>query len=140
MKKFFIPFAAIMLSVTVVSAQPASDFDKYVEVIQKVCDEASDARYAFDYAKAEQYTRQAITVFDTQPREFQETHRSLKGELCYDLARYCALQGKTEDALNALEEAVNLGWDNYSFAKNDSDLNNIRRTKRFKAMMPSTKS
>lgn len=49
----------------------------------------------------------------------------------YNLACSLALAGESEKALEALEHAVELGYDDADFLSNDDDLESIRDTPRF---------
>jgi hypothetical protein len=126
-------------SVQPVSGQTPSVATDYVSVIYAMCDEAGAARFEFDYSGAEEMIRQALMVFESQSREFQEDGAELKGELYYDLTRYLALQDKTDEALDAFALAIDHGWSNHAFARADGDLDNIRREKRFRQMMRTIK-
>lgn len=140
MKKIIFIVSALFMSVFAISAHAPGDQQDYLAVIQKMNEDAIIARHNFDYKKAENHTSQAIMIFNTQPVKFQEDNRELKSELYYNLARYRAMQNKTDEALEAFAEAIDLGWDNHAFAEKDLDLDNIRRNKKFRQMMLAIKN
>lgn len=144
MKKIVFALSVAVASVLCVSArtvaeEPSND-SNHVELIHAICNKAAESRYQFDYKGAENLTMQAIMVFNTQSAECQTENQSMKSELYYDLARYRSLQNDRMGALDALEEAVDFGWNNHEFARNDGDLDNIRREKRFRQVMHTIKS
>lgn len=53
----------------------------------------------------------------------------------YNLSCNYSLMGKKKLALDALEKAVNLGYYDYDHLKNDPDLDNIRRSLRFRKIL-----
>ncbi len=149
MKKIIFALCAVALSAAAARAQTTVGQDgdgrtvtgqaDYAEAIRTMCGEAAEARAESDYAKAEASIRQALMVFESQGRGFQEENAELKGELYYGMARYLALQEMKDEALDALALAIDHGWADYRRAKSDGDLDNIRRTKRFRQMMRTIK-
>ncbi len=135
MKKVILIIGAVLLSAAGSKAQTQSGQTDYLSVIYGMCDSAGAARFEFDYSEAEDIIRRAIMVFESQSNEFQEKNTELKGELYYDLTRYLALQDKAEEALDTFALAIDHGWSNHSFAKNDGDLDSIRRERRFRQML-----
>ena len=49
----------------------------------------------------------------------------------YNLACSCSLLGRPDDALDALEEAVHLGYANFAYMQEDPDLQNLRGDPRY---------
>ena len=58
----------------------------------------------------------------------------------YNLACVYALQNKKKEAIAALEKAVALGYDDYRNVKTDKDLVNIRKEKKFVALLQKLKA
>ena len=58
----------------------------------------------------------------------------------YNLACSFALVGKKEEAFQALERAVRLGWDNFEHLKKDADLKNLQSDPRFQTLLESKSS
>lgn len=84
-----------------------------------------------DYKKAEKLNWEILKLYDALPQTLQERARQIAGLTYYDLACYQSLQGKKKAALNNLEKAFANGWSNYNHAKSDSDLDNLRKEKRY---------
>lgn len=55
--------------------------------------------------------------------------------LLYNLACIYSLLNNKEEALNALEQAVKAGWNNFTHMQNDTDLENIKGEERFKKLI-----
>jgi len=55
--------------------------------------------------------------------------------LLYKVACTFATLGKIEDSLDALEHAVEKGWGDAAWIEHDSDLDSIRQSPRYKALM-----
>jgi serine/threonine protein kinase/Flp pilus assembly protein TadD len=55
--------------------------------------------------------------------------------LLYNVACTFSVLGKTEEALEALEHAVEKGWGDRAWIEHDSDLDSIRESPRYKALM-----
>jgi hypothetical protein len=53
----------------------------------------------------------------------------------YNLACSLAILGEVGEALDALEEAVRLGYDDADFLQRDEDLANLREEARFRALV-----
>lgn len=53
----------------------------------------------------------------------------------YNLACTLSLLGQTEDALSALEQAVDLGFDDEELLRKDPDLCPLRKDRRFQALV-----
>jgi tetratricopeptide (TPR) repeat protein len=53
----------------------------------------------------------------------------------YNLACSLALMGKKDDAFEALERAIELGYDDFEHLKKDSDLKRLRNDPRFKSLL-----
>ena len=53
----------------------------------------------------------------------------------YNLACSHALLNQSEPALEALDKAIHLGYENFDHLQNDSDLDNIRKERRFHELL-----
>ncbi len=73
--------------------------------------------------RAAQYAERAIAVDPEDPM------------LLYNVACTYGVLGKTDECLNALEQAVSKGWGDRSWLEHDSDLDSIRDTPRYKAIV-----
>jgi len=58
----------------------------------------------------------------------------------YDLAQVKAMQGKSAEALEWLQKAIDAGWTNHRLAELDPSMDNIRNDDKFKRMMAGVKA
>lgn len=58
----------------------------------------------------------------------------------YNLACSLSLSGDIPEALLSLKKAIDLGYDDYLFLKNDPDLSNLRQDERFASIMETMKT
>lgn len=58
-----------------------------------------------------------------------------EGRVVYNLSCIYSLRGKKEDALKALKDAIDLGFDDYEWIRLDRDLDNIRGEEGFKMIL-----
>ncbi len=73
--------------------------------------------------QAAEYAARAIAVDPEDPM------------LLYNVACTYGVLGRTDDCLGALEQAVSKGWGDRSWLEHDSDLDSIRETPRYKAIV-----
>lgn len=107
-------------------------FEKQVDSLYK---EKAAAREQKNYKKAEAVNWEVLKLFKSQPEQFRKENAYLENSSYYDIACYQALQGKKKAALVNFEKAFNLGWSNYSHAKADSDLDGLRKEKKYLEVM-----
>jgi hypothetical protein len=55
--------------------------------------------------------------------------------LLYNVACTYGVLGRSDEALDALEHAVSKGWGDKSWLEHDSDLDSIRESPRYKAIL-----
>ncbi|HVF39561.1 MAG TPA: protein kinase [Gemmatimonadaceae bacterium] len=76
-----------------------------------------------DAERAAMYAERAIAVDPEDPM------------LLYNVACTYGVLGKSDDCLNALEQAVSKGWGDKSWLEHDSDLDSIRELPRYQAIV-----
>lgn len=86
-------------------------------------------------ALADLYTR--LGMYAEGLKTDQELAQLCPGEalVWYNLACSYALLASKEEALNSLTRAVSLGYSDYRWLKEDSDLASLRTDRRFQAMV-----
>ncbi|MDR2065840.1 MAG: transglutaminase domain-containing protein [Prevotellaceae bacterium] len=91
-----------------------------------------------NYEALEKALNESIMLFYRLSDNEQETYKMVQGSNYYNLACAYSLQNRKMEAIDAFEKAIK-NWDyiNYSHAKQDSDLDNIRGEKRFVELMQS---
>lgn len=88
-----------------------------------------------DYEAGIKYCREFIALYDRQSEQSQQTYREWKASFYYNIACFQSLQKKISPALKHFELACESGYSNYYNALTDSDLDNLRKQKRFQAAM-----
>ena len=112
-------------SLCAVADEPTEGSDGYVpkELAPSLADQALAALQAKKHAEA-------ITLYrawlKADPRDASSW---------YNLACLLALEGKPEEALTALETSVDAGFEDFSHARKDPDLESVRERKRFRAAL-----
>lgn len=109
-------------------------FRKYVQENFEKANKASDNK---NYKQAEAYIRKVIAKYDASPEEVKLDNIDILGSAYYDLACYLSLQNKKKPAVDAFANAVENEWCNYSHAKKDKDLDNVRSDKKFQELIQS---
>ena len=129
MKTITLIITLLCLSLSGIAQNNAKkEFEKKYGALVK---EIMNVREQKDYKKAEKLNWEILKLYDALPQTLQERARQIAGLTYYDLACYQSLQGKKKAALNNLEKAFANGWSNYNHAKSDSDLDNLRKEKRY---------
>ena len=139
MKKI-ISFLFIAIYSTAIMAQAEISTEKYIELIQPKIEQFNEYYYGDqkNYPASEKLLDELIALYDRLEKEGQKQFKYLQAELYYALACCFSVQNKKEEAINAFEKAINTyGYTNYTTAKNDTDLDNIRTDERFVALLNS---
>ena len=84
-----------------------------------------------------------LSQFGERERALEWTRRALAADpedsgVLYNVACSFALLGQTEEALNCLESAVKLGFGHKAWLEHDSDLDCLRGSPRFQALLKSS--
>ena len=76
-----------------------------------------------------------ITLFKEQDENTQKKYSWLIQSYYYNLACFQSLLKKKGEAIKNLELAYDNGFQDYNHMMNDTDLDNLRSDKRFKAVL-----
>ncbi|MCK4908595.1 MAG: redoxin domain-containing protein [Planctomycetes bacterium] len=87
------------------------------------------AKNGFEYIKAADYEK-AVEAYEIAVKDISDVPN-----IWYNLACAYSRCQKIDDAFNALKKAVDLGYKDFDWMKKDEDLENIRKDKRFKAIV-----
>lgn len=135
MKHTLIIFCLLLSFVSGCSQQENGQaFRKYVQENFEKANKASDNK---NYKQAEAYIRKVIAKYDASSEEVKLDNINILGSAYYDLACYLSLQNKKKPAVDAFAKAVENEWCNYSHAKTDKDLDNVRSNEKFQELMQS---
>ena len=139
MKERLILFCMLLLcGIGVSRAQSgnAKDFDQKEETIVQKLQQAVNEK---NYKEAEKNGKALITLFKEQDENTQKKYSWLIQSYYYNLACFQSLLKKKGEAIKNLELAYDNGFQDYNHMMNDTDLDNLRSDKRFKAVLAKVK-
>lgn len=146
MKKLFLFLAVLFFSSTVFGQTSSPVFDDFLSNYIKLREECQEKLYQEkNYIQAELLFKEMLALIentklpDADIPEYQSELTDCKVDAYYNLACAYSLQNKKKKALVALEKAFEFGWSDYEHTKSDSDLDNIRKEKKFIAIMEKMK-
>ncbi|WP_295936582.1 transglutaminase domain-containing protein [uncultured Alistipes sp.] len=137
----FIPMVLIALSASAQNDSPI--FDDFIEKYQQLEEKYGESYQAKDYKQTEVLLKEMLTMCDAlklsdeQMPEYEKVMAMIRANTYYNLACTYSLLNDKKQAVSAFEKAVEFGYSEYGHAKTDSDLDNIRREKKFIALMDS---
>lgn len=134
MRKSIITFILLCLTLSGFAQQSAEETN-FVNKINGIEKTISEAREKKDYKQAERIWLEALNTYNKLSQELRKKYEYLKGHIYYDIACYQALQGKKKEAIKSFAICYENGWNNYSHAKRDTDLDNIRTNKEFQHLL-----
>ena len=139
MKERLILFCMLLLcGIGVSRAQSgnAKDFDQKEEAIAQKLQQAVNEK---NYKEAEKNGKALITLFKEQDENTQKKYSWIIQSYYYNLACFQSLLKKKGEAIKNLELAYDNGFQDYNHMMNDTDLDNLRSDKRFKAVLAKVK-
>ena len=139
MKERLILFCMLLLcGIGVSRAQSgnAKDFDQKEEAIVQKLQQAVNEK---NYKEAEKNGKALITLFKEQDENTQKKYSWIIQSYYYNLACFQSLLKKKGEAIKNLELAYDNGFQDYNHMMNDTDLDNLRSDKRFKAVLAKVK-
>lgn len=105
---------------------------KYGEMVLK---QGSEAVSVKNYRQAIKYLQHWVNTYNEYPKDIRQLFKDMAGHIYYNLACYESLQKEKQKALEAFEKALEYGWDNYTHARSDKDLDFIRNEAKFEELM-----
>lgn len=146
MKKIFILFVIIIGGSFTTFGQTGSPiFDNFISNLDSIQKQYSQYYDKGEYKKTEASLREMLKLADNLelPAEdmtkYKASLTSIKANTYYNLACTYSLLNKKKEAVNAFEKAIEAGYSEYRHAKADADLDNIRKEKKFIALLDQIK-
>lgn len=146
MKKIFILFVIIISGSFTTFGQTGSPiFDNFISNLDSIQKQYSQYYDKGEYKKTEASLREMLKLADNLelPAEdmtkYKASLTSIKANTYYNLACTYSLLNKKKEAVNAFEKAIEAGYSEYRHAKADADLDNIRKEKKFIALLDQIK-
>ena len=122
---------------TVVIAQTEISSEEFMEYVSMLSSQLNESTKNKDYQTAEKLINETFALLNRMSQENQNNVNWLQPDLYYLRACYLSMQNKVEAAVNDFEKAVEYGYTNYSQAKMETDLDNIRTDNRFIVLLES---
>lgn len=111
---------------------PVQLFKDYTAQLEKDRQEASIHK---EYLRADTLLKLWVRNYSVLPDSVKPYFKGWELGMYYNIACYEALQGKKEAALNSFEKCVKLGYSNYNNTIVDTDLEGLRKEKRYIAAL-----
>jgi hypothetical protein len=123
---------------TILSAQESISIEKFGEQYTLYQSNLTECFANKNYIQGEETVNKIIVLFEQLSESDQQQYQAVQANNYYNLACFYSLQNKKQKALDAFEKGVKeYGYINYAHANTDSDLDNIRKDKRFIKIMES---
>lgn len=139
MKKKVILLCLMLLGGYVATRAQSADskvFEAKTDSLNQLISEATNRK---DYKTGEAMCRQVVELYKAQPEKTQQQYSWLMAGYYYNMACYQSLQKKKSAAIKSLEQACEYGYQDYRHTLADTDLDNLRRDKRFQALLAKLK-
>lgn len=107
---------------------PVQRFLDYTTQLEQDRQQASKNK---EYLRADTILKQWVRNYTVLPDSVKPYFSGREPGMYYNIACYEALQGKKEAALNSFEKCVALGYSNYNNTIIDTDLESLRKEKRY---------
>jgi hypothetical protein len=135
-RKVFFALLTVLLFSTAAMAQTGISIEEYASQIQTKRNAITKSFENKDGRTIVKLYSELIALFNKLSKEEQETYKATQSYNYYNLVCGYSLQNQKKKAVEAFEKAVNTyGFNNYSQAKVDTDLDNIRKEKPFITLM-----
>jgi len=134
MKKI-ITILLIALCSTALVAQNEISSDEIKDKLNLLLEQINDSANKKEYKKSEKLCIEGIAFISGLSEEIQKDLENYNGAFHYNLACVLSLQKKTKAAIDAFEKAIGLNYINYHHFLKDTDLDNLRKDKRFQKIM-----
>jgi hypothetical protein len=138
MKKIIITLVLLVANSLLMAQTNSLSLEEFTSQVTTIEKSISENFKTKNYEMLEKLLNESITLFSRLSDEDRQTYKLFQANNYYNLACAYSLQNKKKAALDAFETCINdWGYANYSHTKVDSDLDNIRKEKRFIKLMES---
>lgn len=139
MKKRFILFSLLLLcsiSMCLAQSENYKEFEKKEETLTQKLQQAFEEN---NYREVEKNSKALIDLFNEQDEKIQKEYDGALANYYYNLACAQSMLKKRSEAIKSLELAQQNGFQEYNHVMNDTDLDNLRNDRRFKAVLAKLK-
>lgn len=141
MKKAFIFIAFIFISIAGFGQTDSQAFNTFISDINKVESQYKEYYNKKEYKQTEMFLKEMLRLVENlklspdETAKFQLSLQRIKAGTYYNLACTYSLSNRKKQATAAFEKAIELGYSDYRHATTDSDLDNVRKEKKFIALL-----
>lgn len=142
MKKLFIFLISLVFSLTTVLGQTnAPAFEEFMSAYQELNAKYQKNYQAKNFPATDAILKEMLALVENLPWSAEEKEKyqpiiaQATAEVYYNQACSYSLQNRKKQAVNAFEKAIQAGYQEYQHANGDTDLHNIRKDKRFIALL-----
>jgi Transglutaminase-like superfamily. len=125
----------LVCNFNVCKAQAISSKEAFNKTYKALGTELNQALNEKNYAKAEQLNKVIISNYESLPDSLRKEIWFNYGGQYYNVACYESLQNKKKEALKHFELAYKNGYVSYKHILEDTDLDNIRKSREFKKIL-----
>lgn len=116
-------------------AQQSEEETNFINQVNEIQKSVATTIKSKSYKQTEQILAGAISTYEKLSQNLKEKYKFRKGSFYYDLTCCQSLQGKKKEAVKNFAICYENGWSKYYHALKDTDLDNIRKDKRFVAVL-----
>ena len=137
MKRIFLFIATLLLVVTAFGQTDSKVVNDFIASYQELESQYQESYNNKDYKQTEKLLQEMLRLSknlkldSSEIEEYQQTIDMFKAGTYYNLACTYSLLYKKAEAVVAYEKSIQCGYDDYRHVLSDSDLDNIRKEKKF---------
>ena len=135
----------MLLAVTTFGQTDSKAMNDFIASYQNFENQYQDFYNNKDYKQIEKLLQemlilsQNLKLDSAEIKEYQQTIEMINASTYYNLACIYSLLNKKNEAVAAYEKSIQYGYDDYRHVLSDSDLDNIRKDKKFVALTETIK-
>lgn len=108
---------------------------EFMDKYKVITEDIKNAKKEKNYARMVQSNWDIIKTYDALPADVQKAIGLRKGGIYYDIACYESMQKHKKAAVDAFGKAYQNEYTNYAHVLKDTDLDNIRKDKKFREIV-----
>ena len=145
MKKLYIFLAVLFVSLTAFGQTDSKAMNNFIASYQKIEQQYQELYDNKDYRQIEKVLQEMLRISQNlkldsaETEEYQQIIEMINAGTYYNLACTYSLLNRTKEAVAAYEKSIQCGYDDYRHVLSDSDLDNIRKDKKFIALTETIK-
>ncbi len=145
MKRIFLPIVTWLLTVTALGQTNSKMMNDFFISHQKLENQYQECYNKKDYQQTEKFLREILILSQNlkldsmEMKEYRQDIEMINANTYYDLTCTYSLMNKKKEAIAAYEQSIKFGYDDYRHVMSNSDLDNIRKDKKFIALTETLK-